>query len=342
MGRYRPPDALDTSLGASKKSNRISKLPPSTPTIRFEMPFTIWCTTCPTNSSSQLIGQGVRFNAEKKKVGNYFSTPIWSFRMRHTACSGWIEIRTDPKNTEYVVTEGARKRDTGDDVVVAERDGALLIGDEAEKERRRQDAFAAFEGKAADKMQAKNDSRRIEELRDLKERDWQYPDDVNARLRKEFRVGRKQREKMAKATGLLQDKMSLGIDLLEATEEDARRAGFVEFGIEDTGLEGATTRATTKPLFGTKIANAKNGKLSKVAILERQLVGNTKARLDPFVAAEKMLDSGRLSLGIKRKRLSTDELVDMPSSKHLTTQQNTRSAPASVAASLVDYGSEDE
>lgn len=40
---------------------------------------------------------GVRYNAQKKKVGKYLSTPIWSFGMKCHLCSGWIEIHTDPK-----------------------------------------------------------------------------------------------------------------------------------------------------------------------------------------------------------------------------------------------------
>ena len=40
---------------------------------------------------------GVRYNAEKKKIGNYFSTPIYSFRCKCHLCDGWFEIQTDPK-----------------------------------------------------------------------------------------------------------------------------------------------------------------------------------------------------------------------------------------------------
>jgi len=43
------------------------------------------------------IGMGVRYNAEKKKIGNYFSTPIYSFRCKCHLCDGWFEIHTDPK-----------------------------------------------------------------------------------------------------------------------------------------------------------------------------------------------------------------------------------------------------
>lgn len=43
------------------------------------------------------IGMGVRYNAEKKKIGSYYSTPIFSFRCKCHLCSGWFEIQTDPK-----------------------------------------------------------------------------------------------------------------------------------------------------------------------------------------------------------------------------------------------------
>ena len=40
---------------------------------------------------------GVRYNAEKTKIGNYFTTPILQFRMKCHLCVGYIEIKTDPK-----------------------------------------------------------------------------------------------------------------------------------------------------------------------------------------------------------------------------------------------------
>jgi coiled-coil domain-containing protein 130 len=58
----------------------------------FEMPFNIWCTTCNAH-----IGQGVRYNAEKKPFGRYLTTRIYLFRMRCHLCSGTIMLKTDPK-----------------------------------------------------------------------------------------------------------------------------------------------------------------------------------------------------------------------------------------------------
>lgn len=39
--------------------------------FRFEMPYNIWCGGC-----NSMIAKGVRFNAEKKQVGNYYSTKV--------------------------------------------------------------------------------------------------------------------------------------------------------------------------------------------------------------------------------------------------------------------------
>ena len=56
------------------------------------MPYNIWCGGC--NSH---IGMGVRYNAEKSKVGNYYTTPIYKFRMKCHLCDNHFEIQTDPK-----------------------------------------------------------------------------------------------------------------------------------------------------------------------------------------------------------------------------------------------------
>ena len=59
------------------------------------MPYNIWCNTCGNH-----VGMGVRYNAEKTKIGNYFTTPILQFRMKCHLCDGHYEIKTDPKVSE--------------------------------------------------------------------------------------------------------------------------------------------------------------------------------------------------------------------------------------------------
>lgn len=273
------------------------------------MPFAIWCTTCSPNSNDVLIGQGVRFNAEKKKVGNYYSTPIFSFRMKHTACGGWIEIRTDPQNTAYVVTEGAKKRDTG-----VEGEEGSMVGREikvrmpGEAGGEQGDAFSKLEGKVEDKKRVLSESSRVLELQERQNRAWEDPYEQSKRLRRTFRSERKGREKNEKITEGLKDKMSLGINLLEETEEDRIRAGLVDFGNRDT-----TSRmglAHTKPMFktlpsrqhrgagstkhkdrgkrGTKSRKLADIAAERKASLREELSGNTRAIIDPFLSHERV------------------------------------------------------
>ncbi len=59
--------------------------------FRFEMPYNIWCEGC-----KKPIAMGVRYNAEKSKIGNYYTTPIYNFRMKCHLCDNHFEIKTDP------------------------------------------------------------------------------------------------------------------------------------------------------------------------------------------------------------------------------------------------------
>lgn len=298
MGRYVPPD-LEGTLSFNQASGkghalgaRASKLKTEgILTVRFELPFPIWCTTC---KPEAIIGQGVRFNAEKKKAGNYFSTPIWSFRFKHTACGGWIEVRTDPKETQYVVTEGARKRDTGEGRLA---EGEIKIGvSEEEKDRlEKEGGFGAIEKRAEDKRAAFSEKARIEELYKRSEKDWEDPYQRNRALRRPFRANRQKRKADEERSEALKDRLSLGIELLEEKEIDRLRAGMIEFG----DAEG--DRPMRKPLFAPQDQNTvmltplkdrgKRGKKSssadlvaeKKARLQTVLRGRTKDTVDPFL-----------------------------------------------------------
>lgn len=197
-------------------------------------------------------------------------------------------------NTAYVVTEGAKKRDTGEDKF---QEGEIKITTEEERARLEGDAFARLEGKVEDTQRTVSDKSRIEELYNAKGRDWDDPGEANRRLRKVFRVGRKEREKNGKATESLKDRMSLGMDLLEETKDDRKRAGFVEFG--EAGGEGAIAKAKSRPLFADirtlDKPLAKKIKTTKTVleaekrrdILRKELADNTRVSLDPFLSMDK-------------------------------------------------------
>ncbi|RMZ92023.1 hypothetical protein DV736_g750, partial [Chaetothyriales sp. CBS 134916] len=320
MGRYVPPD-LEGRVSFNQASGkghalgkRASKLKSDgILTVRFECPFAIWCTNC---DPEQIIGQGVRFNAEKRKEGNYYTTPIWSFRFKHSLCGKLIEVRTDPKNAEYVVMEGGRRRDTGVDKVLEreERIGGSTLTEEEKERLEKEGGFGALEKTVEDKRAFLTRRQRIDELVKASDRDWSDPFEMSRKLRREFRVGRRKRQADEKTGNALKDKFGIGIEMLEEKEEDRLRARLVDFGSADDvstssrplfPAMGDDTRDTTLQVDrGKRGKDAKHGHASataKARTLHNQLRTNTRAVADPFLK-QISEESKAWRPSIKRKR----------------------------------------
>lgn len=366
MGRYVPPDLEGTVESGNRLhgkhalGQRASKLrSEGVLTVRFEMPFAVWCDHCP---KPTIIGQGVRFNAEKKKVGNYYSSPIFSFRMKHAVCGGVLEVRTDPRNTAYVVTEGGRKRDSGEDKV---GEGQIEIMTDREREALRGNAFAKLEKTIEDREQLAQAKQRIEEIEEANSRAWDDPYEQNRRLRKQFRIERHEREAEGKTTENLKERFSLGIDVLPAQAEDARRAALVDFE-PPAWRDGLEDRAVLKPLFGSATARLlqdskppeKKRLKAEIAAsqmrdsLFSEIVGNTRLTQDPFLKNEPSAAASKAPVrmpGIKRRYTDAQGLEQQGAKRQRPVSPSeaiTKEPPVgvskSVAASsaLVDYDSE--
>jgi len=323
MGRYVPPEhegivsgnALHKRHPLGARASRLAS--EGVLIVRFEMPFAVWCATCPRPT---LIPQGVRFNAEKKRVGNYHTTPIWSFRIKHTDCGGWLELRTDPRQGDFVVVSGGRRRDYGagsgdDDSLVKMDNLGRVFMTERERAEQREGAFSKLEKTIADRAQLECAKQRISELQETVTRQWEDPYTQNQRLRRAFRIERHGLERAAAKAEELKDRMGLSIELLPETEEDARRAALVDFrsvpspppSSEDGPSGPVIDKALAKPLFGDR-KTAKQEDLSKsrntgtpalsggTRILKSELaaararenlvseiVSNTRASKDPFL-----------------------------------------------------------
>ncbi|KIW62529.1 hypothetical protein PV04_10697 [Phialophora macrospora] len=356
MGRYVPPD-LEGRVSANAASgkghalgSRARKLKSDgILTVRFECPFAIWCTTC---RPEELIAQGVRFNAEKKKVGNYFSTPIWEFRFKHTVCGGWLSVRTDPKSAEYVVTEGGRRRDLG----TPEYDTEIGLGaavTEEQKDRLEKDgAFGAVEKKVADRTAAETQKARLEQLMRVSHRDWGDPYERSRSLRREFRVGRRKIQADERTGEALKDKFGLAVEMemLPEREEDNERVKFLEFG--EQGRLAGEALSTTKPLFGPNSPApngdaASGGEVSKSAsssgkmksktdrkeILGSALRANSRTAVDPFLREENLWQPR-----VKRKRQDGQPELELEETEAVKVSGGTTSTSSSVA--LVGYDSD--
>ncbi|KAK0385214.1 hypothetical protein NLU13_7691 [Sarocladium strictum] len=353
MGRYVPPDKEGLTTGNALHRKRTTPA-----TVRFEMPFAVWCSHCP---KPTIIGQGVRFNATKTRVGAYHSTAIWAFRFKHAACGGELEIRTDPKNTAYVVTEGGKKRDTGDEKSGPEEfEGGRRILTDAEREELRKSAFKRLERTIEDREAAKQGNERIEGLMDQAHRDWSDPYERNQRLRRTFREGRKEREREAKGVEALRVRLGLGgededeggLKILPPTREDELRAGMVEFQplVEDGGA-----KALAKPLFSggeasKRKATGKTKGTTKAEVraaqrkeeLVSRIAGNTRAATDPFLNAGTAMKNGvtpgKLLPGVKRKRSQATHQDGGDEGGEQDGEE--LPPPAKAVAGLVDYDSD--
>jgi hypothetical protein len=201
------------------------------------MPHNVWCSGC-----ERHIARGVRFNADKKASGKYLSTTIWEFSMRCPSCPNIFKIKTDPKNADYEMIEGCRKRSTSgsdhitgiDDDVDADDEARelLMSNDEVQsmtitqrRERKKQDPMFKLECETEDRLIAARDNERLISIADAQE--FRYGADrllANGAARRIIRESIKESSVRAlegAALGLE------GIELLPATEQDYKMASDI-------------------------------------------------------------------------------------------------------------------
>ncbi|EAU85464.2 hypothetical protein CC1G_06365 [Coprinopsis cinerea okayama7 len=165
------------------------------------------------------IGMGVRYNAEKKKIGNYYSTPIYSFRCKCHLCDGWFEIQTDPKNTRYVVTSGARRKE--EDWDPEEHGGFAIHGQytfhtvfHTDKEGVPLDPLAALEKTTTtEKLINEVQKPRIEALQTVSDRYNADPYTLSSKVRRRFREEKKIEKEKRKADDSLKGQYGLPEEL---------------------------------------------------------------------------------------------------------------------------------
>ena len=103
LNKYIPPDFDPSKIPRSKaprgaKNGQIK--------VRMMLPMTICCNTC-----GEFIVKGTKFNARKEDVvgEDYLGIRIFRFYFRCTRCSAELAMKTDPKNSDYVVEAGASR-----------------------------------------------------------------------------------------------------------------------------------------------------------------------------------------------------------------------------------------
>ncbi|XP_029676871.1 coiled-coil domain-containing protein 130 homolog [Formica exsecta] len=274
---YYPPDydpragGLNKFQGTHALRERARKLHMGILIIRFEMPYNIWCNGCGNH-----IGMGVRYNAEKKKIGMYFSTPLYQFRMKCHLCDNHFEIKTDPANLDYVIVSGARRQENrwdpkqNEQVVPETKEVSCRLYD---------DAMYKLEHGIEDKKVAKSRDRTLENAIALNESIWKDDYSSNCAVRALFREKKKELKKKQNEDHALLKKTGLDIDIVNEHEDDIKLAKLLTHK-RDVRKKGSTTlkrlvsivrsKNKKKVLFSSDRLKPQNQELPKV----QEVTGN--------------------------------------------------------------------
>lgn len=219
---YYPPDydprvgGLNKFLGTHALRERARKLHMGILIIRFEMPYNIWCEGCGNH-----IGMGVRYNAEKTKIGMYYSTPLYQFRMKCHLCDNHFEIKTDPANLDYVIVSGARRQENRWDP----KENEQVVPETKEVSRRLyDDAMYKLEHKLEDTKVARSRDNVLDDVIALNDINWKDDYASNCALRAAFRTKKNELQKKHGMDQSLLKKSCLNIDLVNEHEDDMKLA----------------------------------------------------------------------------------------------------------------------
>lgn len=268
VNKYYPPDwdprkgSVNKRVGQHPLRDRARKLSQGILVIRFELPYNIWCGGCGSH-----VGMGVRYNAEKSKVGNYYSTPIYKFRMKCHLCDNYFEIQTDPKNHDYVILNGARRKEQRWDPVA---NGQIMPEDKTTQKKLATDPMYKLEHGSDDHLKGKE---KVSSLAELEEGRISMIDDylLNRMARDKFRSEKQQLREAAEADKAILDKSSLDIELVEESEEDKKLANLLKYSVTTSFEDKQKQRRKSieqQPIFGESrlLASSSTGSSSSALL----------------------------------------------------------------------------
>merc|ERR1719394_432068 len=283
------------------------------------MPYNIWCDGC-----KKHIGMGVRYNAEKTKVGMYYTTPVYQFRMKCHLCPNKIVIKTDPGNMDYIIMEGARRVEQRWD---PSQNGQIVPDDKTIGRKLADDAMFKLEHERKDKDKSSDAAPRISQLSQIQDRvkdDWL----ANKMLRDQFRAKKKERKAQLEKDKLITGKCGLELDLVTEEEEDVRMARLLNVQSKtDADKKKSDDRGdiSTGDIFAAKNITDDKESTSTKKLHALKTIGNaTKSK-----QADLLLKKG---FGIIVNNSNSKEKL-IESLKKIATVTNTTTAPTSIISS---------
>ncbi|SPP73668.1 coiled-coil domain-containing protein 130 homolog [Drosophila guanche] len=318
QNKYYPPDydpkkgGLNKFQGTHALRERARKIHLGIIIIRFEMPYNIWCDGCKNH-----IGMGVRYNAEKTKVGMYYSTPIYKFRMKCHLCDNHFEIQTDPGNLDYTILSGARRQENRWDPLQNEQ----VVPETKEVQKRLfDDAMYKLEHQAKDAKAAADAKPVLQKLFERNQSVWDDTYEANCRLRTEFRHQKKEIKGQQELDRQLLAKSSLDLTLLPETDQDRQMAALMKLQTK-SAIERASEQRLDllmRPALPGATATTFGG-------LKRQKILNSQLQLQ--------------DLGIRRKQVQSDQSADVASAPDKS--EDGASVPEKSLSLVGEYSSSD-
>ncbi|EFA77600.1 coiled-coil domain-containing protein 130 [Heterostelium album PN500] len=222
--KYYPSDwdpkhgSINKFVGSHPYGKRARKIDQGILTVRFEMPYNVWCLKC-----NNHIGKGVRYNAEKKQAGKYLSSKIWSFKMKCHLCDNYFEIQTDPENTEFKMVSGLRRKDESWEhdesaIPIKVREGDV-------ESKMENDPIYRLEYVNADREVGRKMESTLTRLYNQAKSRSEHDYELSSMMRKSFREQKKE-DLAAKKE---QESRGITIDLLPISKQDIEEASKTSF-----------------------------------------------------------------------------------------------------------------
>lgn len=294
QNKYYPPDydprkgGLNKFLGTHALRERARKIDQGILIIRFEMPYNIWCDGCKNH-----IGMGVRYNAEKTKVGNYYTTPVYQFRMKCHLCDNHFEIKTDPANLDYVIMSGARRQENRWDPLSNEQ----IVPETKETQKKLfDDPMYKLEHQTKDVKAGDEAKPALEKLYSRNTDVWKDNYEANSVLRAQFRKTKKDLKLIEEQDKKLLIKSSLDINLLPENDQDRKIASLMKLQSKSAKEREEEKRLDLiiKPALPsctlTTFGGLKRQKLLSSKLNEKDLGIKKKKLLDQPSPVNKLID----------------------------------------------------
>lgn len=306
------------------------------------MPVNVWCDGC-----GEHIARGVRYNAEKKKCGTYFTSDVFEFQMNCHLCGQRFIIKTDPENRDYEFVSGLhRKVETFDVKEIGTREF-----DDKEQALMRADAIRSLENKEEDSMKFEKAVPTLDRLKDLEEKLHTNEDSLNQRVRsklREIRKAEERREARASAAGL-------SIRLLPTSRSDIRKSRSVAFERKSKAEVAAKlkdVKARSGDIFGREDARMEHT-LKRVIANGVDLKGFKKKETKTDEPVIKVIAKPKIKAKIKSKpepegesklenEIKTDEELKAESTSKVKIESEKEAKPQSEPRSEVKMESEKE